>query len=233
MMKALEETRKIIGLISDTAVLADLFVKDGTGKFIPNPVTLPGYARNNAHTVDFNTVMAVLDPAERVALELQWIPTLHPIQNDDLAITVAAIKCVDLNTAKTHLKDIAAVNDPGPSAPGETADAVLARINEARTQLADSLNLIKNPVTKYHQYFIDEIKGEVFGSGAALVAFLQSNWPVVKAIINTRVEGINTSIERPAGPVNPTTGKPDDPGGLHACSLSFLERMRKRHADSK
>jgi hypothetical protein len=85
----------------------------------------------------------------------------------------------------------------------------------------------------YGQFYIDQVKGVVFKSGAELVKFLQSEWPVFEAAVTARIAAINNAIDRPVGPVNPATGIPDNLGGLHARSLDFKARMAKRLAASK
>lgn len=212
---AFEEARKVFSAVTDAAVWADLFHKTATGQVVPNAQHLPGYVKNRQHVAQFNRVVhevGKVDSNARTALLVHWIPSLHSIQNDDLIVSIAAAADVSMDAARDTMLHIAGMPDPNPTA-GGTRDEIIARINSARTAEADSLNLVRLKPEMYAQFYIDQIKGGFWQSGAKFVAFLQANWPAVKAVLIDRVKTINDAINTPAT-------------GLVAKTNSWADRMK-------
>jgi hypothetical protein len=213
MGEALEQLRKIFGFFTDAAVWADLFHKEVGGKVVPNAQQLPGYVKNRQHVAKFGQAMAEVEKKQsnaRTAILDHWMasPRMHPIQSDDVVVSIAAMADCDMTAAVNALLQIAKITDPEPGNPDQSRDAVLLRINNERDRVAESLQLIKRPVEMYAQYHIDKIKGGVLGSGAQAIAYLQKNWPIIEKLLVARTASINKAIDRPAGP--------GDPGGLRA-----------------
>ena len=218
-----ESARKVFGALTDAAVWADLFHKDLAnpgGKPVPNPIHLPSYAKKMVHEVDFGKVMAALDIGDKAALAIDWIPKLHYIQNDDLVYSIAVLSAVDFNGAKKHLEDIARIQDPDPKAGGDKT-AVLARINPLRNEFADSLNLIKIPVTRYPQYYLDQFRNAAIGGGKELVSALQANWPMVKQALQDGTVVLNNAIGEPSDPAAGKTAT-----GLNKVTEGWLESAK-------
>lgn len=228
---AFEEVRKLFSLLTDAAVWADLFHTNAAGKVVPNAQHLPGYVKTRDHIAKFGEVMyevGKIDSNARTALLVHWIPTLHHIQNDDLIVSIAAAATVNMEAARDSMLHIASISDPDPGNAPQSRSAILKRINSARNAEANSLHLIKLKPEMYGQFYIDQIKGGLFGSGKALLAFLQANWPTVKQTIIDRIGSINAAIGQPA---NPVTGAPAT--GLAAKADGFRARMKVKYNASK
>jgi hypothetical protein len=219
----------IVGPVLDLMVLLGLFHKDPknpAGKPVPNSNALPSFAKDREHVAIYGRIEGQLDPGELTALNLHWLPTLHPAQNDHFTINIATMAtssdpafCTACEAAAlAKLKRIAAIRGTDPND--------MTEANRLRTLEADSANLIMHPATRYKQVQLELLAGHAFDKLEDLIKYVKDH----ATSIQTQ---LNAVIDRPAGPVNPLTKAPDDPGGLHTRSKSTLDRMRQRYRESK
>lgn len=151
VLRKLDLGADLIEILMSGLLLAKFFKKDEKGKTVPNEANIPTLAKEGWHQERFNSVLDQLTEHERNAIELDWIPTLCEAANAHLIVSIGKI-AMDSDPAKQIQKEQRAVR-------------LLRRIaragsNQERTEIADSLNLIKNPPSEYWQVKLEDWAGE-------------------------------------------------------------------------